>query len=50
LNLYDNQISDVTPLYNLSALTSLYLTGNPLTPEQIAELQAALPTCGIAFE
>ena len=45
LDLSDNSITDFTPLYGLSTLTELYIDGNPVTPEQISEIEAALPNC-----
>jgi len=47
LFLWHNQITDVTPLKDLTWLTSLWLEGNPLSEAQIAELRAALPGCEI---
>lgn len=48
LNLGRNQITDLTPLKKLDQLEKLYLYENPnLTKTQIAELQKALPNCGI---
>ena len=48
LNLGRNQITDLTPLKKLNQLKQLYLYENPnLTKTQIAELQKALPNCGI---
>ena len=49
LNLTDNQISNITPLYSLSTLRELYIGGNPLTEDQIRELNAYLPNCSIVF-
>jgi len=40
---------DITPLQSLTNLTELSLNGNPLSQEQIDELQKALPNCEIAF-
>ena len=47
LFLYDNQITDITPLKSLVNLQQVDLYGNPLTPEQLWELQEALPDCVI---
>ena len=61
LDLSNNNISDVTPLLALngseseadddveSIITRLTLSGNPLTQQQIGELQEALPDCEIVF-
>jgi len=49
LFLLNNQISDITPLKNLTNMIYLHLSGNPLTQEQIDELQEALPICAIFF-
>lgn len=49
LNLSDNYISDVTPLYNLSSLRELYIGGNPISDEAVAELNMCLPNCNIIF-
>ncbi|MCL2087332.1 MAG: hypothetical protein FWH05_07045, partial [Oscillospiraceae bacterium] len=40
-------ISDLTPLSEFSNLTSLDLRDNPITLQQIAELEAVLPNCNI---
>lgn len=45
LDLSDNPISDASPLYGLSSLKELYISGTLLTPDQIAELEAKLPDC-----
>jgi len=47
LFLWHNQITDVTPLKDLTGLTSLWLEGNPLIEAQITELRTALPECEI---
>ena len=47
LGLYKNKISDLSPLSNLTNLQKLELADNPLTEEQIAELQKMLPQCTI---
>ena len=48
LNLGRNRITDLTPLKKLDHLKQLYLYENPnLTVTQVAELQKALPNCGI---
>jgi len=49
LSLIDNNVSDISALSGLVNLDVLYLAKNPLTEEQIAELQAALPDCEIYF-
>ena len=49
LVLWRNQIKDITPLKDLTQLKELDLDQNPLTKEQIANLQKALPKCNIRF-
>lgn len=49
LNLSDNWISDVSPLYGLGTLRELYIGGNPLSDEAVAELNMFLPNCNIIF-
>lgn len=49
LDLSDNPISDVSPLYGLDSLRELYVSGTSLTPEQIAELEEKLPDCTVYF-
>ena len=49
LNLSNNQIFDISAISGLTNLLLLDITGNPLTQEQIDELQAALPDCLIIF-
>jgi Leucine-rich repeat (LRR) protein len=43
LHLNNNQISDLSPLENLTNLRELNLLNNPITLEQVVELQVALP-------
>ena len=50
LYLYENEISDLRPLAELSNLKELYLSGNPLSQTQIDELQNSLPNCEILFD
>ncbi len=50
LDLSGNRINSVQPLMHLSTLRELYLQGNPLTEEQIRELQQSLPDCSIVWE
>ena len=45
INLSDNNISDITPLKLLTSLQGIALYGNPLTQDQIDDLQNALPHC-----
>ena len=45
LGVENNNISDITALKGLTNLKMLYIGGNPLTAEQILELQQALPNC-----
>jgi hypothetical protein len=48
LNLSGNQLTDVSPLKDLTQLKNLRLYNNPdLTKAQIDQLQKALPNCGI---
>ena len=47
MNLYGNEISDVTPLASLTNLSVLFLGGNPISQKQVDELQKALPNCTI---
>ena len=47
LDLSDNPITDASPLYGLSSLRELYISGTSLTPDQIAELEAKLPDCAV---
>ena len=49
LNLTLNEIEDASPLYGLTGLERLWIGGNPLTAEQKAALQAALPDCEIDY-
>ena len=49
LDISGNNISSLSPLTKLTKLQWLNLRGNPLTEEQVAELQAALPNCEIIF-
>lgn len=50
LNLANNLISSELPLMNLRTLKKLWLGGNPLTPEQIMNIQNALPDCQIIMD
>lgn len=50
LNLSHNRISDATALYKLSTLRTLRIGGNQLSPEQIEQLQAALPDCQVRID
>lgn len=45
LDLSDNAIEDFSALYGLTTLTELDISGNPVSPEQLAALEAALPGC-----
>ena len=49
LDISGNNISNLAPIKTLSALQWLNLRGNPVTEEQVAELQEALPNCEIIF-
>ena len=48
LDLNSNDIDDVSELLKVKQLKVLVLEGNPITKEQVAELQAALPECKIS--
>ena len=47
LNLSDNKITNITDLCGMTWLKTLYIGGNQLTEEQIAELNRCLPNCEI---
>jgi hypothetical protein len=49
LQLGGNQITNLTPLAKLTNLTELAISHNPVSEEQIAMLQKALPDCDIKF-
>jgi Leucine-rich repeat (LRR) protein len=49
LDLRYNNISSLGPLMRMNSLKKLDLSGNPLEPEQIAELREYLPDCEIIF-
>ena len=49
LDISGNNITNLQPIKKLTALQWLNLRGNPLTDEQVADLQAALPNCEIIF-
>lgn len=50
LDLSGNMINSVQPLMGMQSLQQLYIQGNPLTEEQINELQTALPNCNIIWQ
>ncbi len=50
LDVSGNNISSISPIKQLTSLTWLKLSGNPLDEEQIEELRAALPECEIIFD
>lgn len=50
LNLTDNNITNITALYAMDSLRELYIGANPLTEDQIRELNAYLPNCTIIFQ
>ncbi len=50
LNLANNLISSELPLMNLKTLKTLWLGGNLLTPEQIMNIQDALPGCQVILD
>ncbi|MDO4815710.1 MAG: leucine-rich repeat domain-containing protein [Bacillota bacterium] len=47
LDLSDNNISDFTALYGLQTLKELDVSGNNISPEQLSELEQALPNCRV---
>lgn len=47
LNLTDNNITDITPLYAMDSLRELYIGANPLSEDQIRDLNNHLPNCTI---
>ena len=47
LHLSDNQINDIDVLNEFVDLISLWLDGNPISEEQIAELKTKLPNTDI---
>lgn len=49
LDISGNNIGSLYPFMGLTCLRELYLGGNPLTGEQVAELREALPNCEIHF-
>lgn len=49
MDLSNNNISDLTPLYGLDTLTELKLSGNKLSTGQINELKNALPNCNVIY-
>lgn len=49
LYLYNNNIMDLDPLSGLTNLNQLGLIGNPITQEQVDELQSSLPSTNITF-
>jgi Leucine-rich repeat (LRR) protein len=49
LMLWDNQLSDISPLKELKNLEELDIKGNPVPAEQIEALKKALPGCSIGY-
>lgn len=49
LDLSGNHIELLQPLNQLTGLKKLYLTGNPLSEDQLEALRAALPDCEIVY-
>ena len=47
LNLSDNNISSIAPLRGLDNLQTLYIGGNPISQEDLVELEVSLPNCSI---
>ena len=47
LYLSGNQITDLTPLYNLKNLQHLTIVDNPVSMEQINAFKAAVPNCEV---
>lgn len=50
LGLRENQISDLKPLESMTNLVQLNLSGNPVDPNEVVNLQGKLPGCRIIFE
>jgi len=50
LGLRENQITNLTPLESLTNLIHLNLSGNPVEPSEVLNLQGKLPGCKIIFE
>ena len=49
LDLSNNLITNIMPLYTLRNLRELNVTGNPLSADQIRDLNAILPSCFIRY-
>ncbi len=49
LDLRDNRLTDLTPLYDCEALTQLDVRGNEISAEQYEKLREALPECNIVW-
>jgi Leucine-rich repeat (LRR) protein len=47
LSIRTTKVSDLSPLIGLTNLTSLYVQEAPVSEEQIASLQRALPQCKV---
>ena len=50
IDLSGNNLSSTQGLSRLRGLKTLKLSGNPLTPEQLDALRAALPDCSVIFD
>ena len=50
LSLMNNSIHDVTPIYELTQLSDLYMENNDLSWQQIEELQLNLPNTNITTD
>ena len=47
LYLEKNGITELTPLATLPELKQVWLYGNPIAPEEVTRLEAALPQCSV---
>lgn len=50
LGLRENQITNLKPLESMTNLVQLNLSGNPIDPNEVLNLQGKLPGCKIIFE
>ena len=48
LELQSTRVSDVSPLLEMKRLKNLVISGEPITKQQIKELQTALPNCFVS--
>ena len=49
LYLEKNGITDLMPLVALPELKQVWLYGNPIVPEEVTRLEAAMPQCSVFF-